>query len=386
LHIIHGDFKPANAFVTRDGAIKVLNFGMAQVARLREQQDGTNDEAFAESQRPPPATSLPYMSCERCRGDDPDPRDDVYALAVVSYELLAGRHPFNGWNAVEARDSGQKPHPVAGLPHRQWHTLQSALAFTRDKRPPDAKAFSEGMTPKRRPVNLLVFGGLVLTLVVVAGSLLTSNMIERRQVEAISSELASPDPLRAAEAVQKLLAADQSTVATVLSQEGAANAVLTVFKRRARALFDPAQGRNDFQSAKRELANAKRLLKDSASLGQFEATLDAEQITSKADAPAVVLVSSRDSSDFGPLVLGSGARGFIPKGELSGAAIAELIAARTAQRAPAWTNQVGSLPTPVYLVEAAAKSPRMRARLEQESPEPLRKRNIFAPPGYLEIV
>jgi DNA-binding NarL/FixJ family response regulator len=51
----------------------------------------------------------------------------------------------------------------------------------------------------------------------------------------------------------------------------------------------------------------------------------AEQITSKADAPAVVLVSSRDSSDFGPLVLGSGARGFIPKGELSGAAIAELI-------------------------------------------------------------
>jgi DNA-binding NarL/FixJ family response regulator len=51
----------------------------------------------------------------------------------------------------------------------------------------------------------------------------------------------------------------------------------------------------------------------------------AERITSQAGAPAVVLVSSRDSSDFGPLVLGSGARGFIPKGELSGAAIAELI-------------------------------------------------------------
>ena len=49
-------------------------------------------------------------------------------------------------------------------------------------------------------------------------------------------------------------------------------------------------------------------------------------------------------------------------------------------------NQIGRLPTPVYLVEAAAKSPKMRARIEQQSPEPLRKRNVFAPPGYLEIV
>jgi DNA-binding NarL/FixJ family response regulator len=51
----------------------------------------------------------------------------------------------------------------------------------------------------------------------------------------------------------------------------------------------------------------------------------AERITAHSDAPAVVLISSRDPSDFGPLVCSSGARGFIPKGELSGAAIAELL-------------------------------------------------------------
>jgi DNA-binding NarL/FixJ family response regulator len=51
----------------------------------------------------------------------------------------------------------------------------------------------------------------------------------------------------------------------------------------------------------------------------------AARITGKDDSPAVVLVSSRDSSDFGPLVKGSGARGFISKGELSGAAIAEFL-------------------------------------------------------------
>lgn len=68
------------------------------------------------------------------------------------------------------------------------------------------------------------------------------------------------------------------------------------------------------------------------------------------------------------------------------AALAELLAARTAQQAPAWTNHVGKLPTPIYLVEAVTKSPRMRARIEQESPEPLRKRNVFAPSGYLEML
>lgn len=51
----------------------------------------------------------------------------------------------------------------------------------------------------------------------------------------------------------------------------------------------------------------------------------AQRITASADAPAVVLVSSRDPSDFGALVSVSGARGFIAKGELSGAAIAELL-------------------------------------------------------------
>lgn len=68
------------------------------------------------------------------------------------------------------------------------------------------------------------------------------------------------------------------------------------------------------------------------------------------------------------------------------AAIAELIAARTSQEAPAWASQIGRLPAPVYLVEAATRSPRMRARIEQESPEPLRKRNVFAPASYLEMV
>jgi DNA-binding NarL/FixJ family response regulator len=51
----------------------------------------------------------------------------------------------------------------------------------------------------------------------------------------------------------------------------------------------------------------------------------AARITGKPDSPAVILVSSRDSSDFGPLVSRSGARGFVPKAELSGERVQELL-------------------------------------------------------------
>ncbi len=67
------------------------------------------------------------------------------------------------------------------------------------------------------------------------------------------------------------------------------------------------------------------------------------------------------------------------------AGLVELLAARHRQRSPAWTARVGRAPERIYLVHAATKSARMRARLERESPEPLRKRNVLAPPNYLTV-
>lgn len=68
------------------------------------------------------------------------------------------------------------------------------------------------------------------------------------------------------------------------------------------------------------------------------------------------------------------------------AAVVELLALRANQQAPEWTVFVDGLAEPVYLVDAAKRSAKMRARVERESPEPLRKRNVFAPPGYLEML
>jgi hypothetical protein len=67
------------------------------------------------------------------------------------------------------------------------------------------------------------------------------------------------------------------------------------------------------------------------------------------------------------------------------AALLELFALRTGQEAPAWTKQIGPTPEPVYLVKSAASMKRLRALCEAESPAPLRKRQFFAPPNYLEF-
>jgi hypothetical protein len=65
------------------------------------------------------------------------------------------------------------------------------------------------------------------------------------------------------------------------------------------------------------------------------------------------------------------------------AALLELLAQHTGQTAPAWTREIGAVPEPMFLLEAATRMKHLRALCETEAPEPLRKRGLFAPPDFL---
>ena len=67
------------------------------------------------------------------------------------------------------------------------------------------------------------------------------------------------------------------------------------------------------------------------------------------------------------------------------AALAELLALRQGQTSPAWTQEVGALAEPFFLVESAVSMKRLRTLCETQSPEPMRKRRLYAPPHFLEF-
>jgi formylglycine-generating enzyme required for sulfatase activity len=124
--VIHCDLKPSNVFVASSGRAKLLDFGIARAVRGRARRIETGATSSALT----PA----YASCEMLEGATPELRDDVYAFAAVIYELLTGRHPFEGRTAVEARTGGLVPAPVASLSRAQNAALVRGLAFERAKR------------------------------------------------------------------------------------------------------------------------------------------------------------------------------------------------------------------------------------------------------------
>jgi eukaryotic-like serine/threonine-protein kinase len=143
---VHCDFKPANVFLTDGGDVKVIDFGIARVFQRPDEDTDVTIFDPASLGGITPAYASPEMFEHR----EPDPRDDVYALACVTYELLTGHHPFNRLSAAQAKSEKMQPERVAQLDRRQWKTLSEALSFDRATRTPSVARFLEGMGAEKQ--------------------------------------------------------------------------------------------------------------------------------------------------------------------------------------------------------------------------------------------
>jgi serine/threonine-protein kinase len=135
--VIHRDVKPANILITRDGRVKVGDFGVARLA------EGSTDGASATIVGTPR-----YMAPEQARGRRATPATDVYSVGVVLYELLAGEPPFTEHVAVELalRHLNDTPDPLpAGTPAGLEQIVARALAKDPAHRYADGAAMADAL-------------------------------------------------------------------------------------------------------------------------------------------------------------------------------------------------------------------------------------------------
>jgi hypothetical protein len=118
--MVHGNLRPENVLVTFGYEVKVLD--VVPNGWIVNPNDALGVPARA-----------------------PDKRDDVFGLACLAYEMLSGRHPYNGNTAQEAYRSGLEPERLENVTDRQWRALSGALAVHRDDRTPNVQQFLDDL-------------------------------------------------------------------------------------------------------------------------------------------------------------------------------------------------------------------------------------------------
>jgi serine/threonine-protein kinase len=111
--IVHRDLKPENIFLTREGVIKILDFGLAMLT-ARPSQDADLSQSPTVGTQPGVVLGTPgYMSPEQVRGRPVDHRTDLFGLGAILYEMLTGRRAFHGNSPAESMLAVLQEDPIA---------------------------------------------------------------------------------------------------------------------------------------------------------------------------------------------------------------------------------------------------------------------------------
>ena len=176
--IVHSDFKPGNIFYTKDKTAKVFDFGIARAVSNPNELEADGEKTVFDAGSLGALTPT-YASYEMLKGMEPSKSDDVYAVALVAYELFMGKHPYDRVPADKAFDRGLKPKPVPFLKRRHWKALKKALELKGEDRTQTIDEFYEGMFSEDPPYARYAAVATVLLGSIGFGLYQATNVVEK---------------------------------------------------------------------------------------------------------------------------------------------------------------------------------------------------------------
>ena len=289
--VVHGDVKPSNIFITRRGAVKLLDFGAVSG------QSGDSDyQSWA---------TRAYASVDVLEGRSAVPSDDVYSLGVTAYLVLSGERPFGTKDALEAKRRNFKVQPLPQDARDLWPAVESALSFDATKRPADAARFLAEFLrlPKARTVlsasaknSYLQYTGIAALMVLLVSAwafrvddlsgIDTRATLRQAELALAEGRLVEPDGDSALHHFKAVLSAAPENVA---AQKGIDEIAGDYLVRAANALAV-----DDFEAARANLSVARRVSPGHRSIPIVERLFDRYATDLVASAS---LIASRDPAE-----------------------------------------------------------------------------------------
>ncbi|RWX57224.1 serine/threonine-protein kinase [Photobacterium chitinilyticum] len=268
--VVHADLKPSNIMLTRDGTIKLFDFGVSRAFNLHADDYSTEvqNETNALSGYTPT-----YASPNLLQGKEPEAKDDIFAFSAIAYELLTSQHPFMRKPADLAQKSQMKAKKPRHLSPYKWYILRQGLHFQADSR---LESFSD--LDKRINIH---FGPVVTALVAaccVAVTIGYGYQQNNIKIEQLSANLQqSKQTVLDVQKLTKLSASELLTVIPTLSKQKPLlidgllrhkqQQVLTIYEHRINTILNNRKERYpDYYAVEKELLAAQALYPDSKTL------------------------------------------------------------------------------------------------------------------------
>ncbi|MFN8180037.1 MAG: protein kinase [bacterium] len=169
--IVHRDLKPRNVVVTAEGAVKLLDFGLARSSAPVPASDPDEASTLATEEPRGISGTIPYMAPEQIRGDAPDRRSDIFSLGIMLFEMISGRRPFRGGTIADLTASILKDTPTPltevrpDLPRHLDRLIRHCLEKDPERRAASAAALESELESVRREVGT-VRGGEIPSIAV----------------------------------------------------------------------------------------------------------------------------------------------------------------------------------------------------------------------------